>query len=120
MDNNIFWVLDTEIKEGKTEEVKSLMNDLIDFTQKNEPGAIHYEWFLNSDGKKCTVFEHYADSDAAMDHLNSFGKNFGLRFMTLLAVKKYVVFGNPDEKLKNALDKLGCIYMKSIGGFARL
>lgn len=119
MDKKIFWVLDTEIKDGKTDEVKSLMNEMIDFTQKNEPGAVHYEWFINSDNKKCTLFEHYSDSDAAMVHLNSFGKNFGMKFMSLLAVKKYVVFGKPDESLKNALDKLGCIYMESIGGFTK-
>ena len=46
MDKKIFWVLDTEIKDGKTDEVKSLMNEMIDFTQKNEPGAVHYEWCI--------------------------------------------------------------------------
>ncbi|MBL0108827.1 MAG: hypothetical protein IPP52_16480 [Ignavibacteria bacterium] len=51
MDKKIFWVLDTEIKDGKTDEVKSLMNEMIDFTQKNEPGAVHYEWFISSDSK---------------------------------------------------------------------
>lgn len=119
MDKKIFWVLDTEIKDGKTDEVKSLMNEMIDFTQKNEPGAVHYEWFISSDGKRCTLFEHYSDSEAAMVHVSSFGKNFALRFMSLLSVKKFVVFGSPDDKLKKALDTMGCIYMESIGGFVR-
>lgn len=119
MNENIFWVLDTEIGEGKMEDLILLMTEMSDHTKANEPGTLNYEWFTSSDNKRCALFERYADSAAALVHLSSFMKNFAKRFMEILTVKKFVVYGNPSDEFKDAVKSLGVIYYSPLGGFKR-
>lgn len=119
MNENIFWVLETEIGENKLEDLKALIKEMTEYTKSNEPGALNYEWFISEDNKKCTLYERYENSEATLVHLSSFGKNFAKRFMEILAPKRFIVYGSPDEDVKNALNKMGCIYMTPKGGFSR-
>ncbi|HMS64228.1 MAG TPA: hypothetical protein PKD83_03125 [Ignavibacteria bacterium] len=118
MNENIFWMFETEVT-GNIEEVKSLMNEMIDYTKTNDTGTTFYEWFVSDDNKKCTLFERFDNSVSALAHAGSFGKNYAMRFMEILKPKKFTVYGNPDEALKKALDKMGSLYMIPIGGFNR-
>ncbi|MBS1517521.1 MAG: antibiotic biosynthesis monooxygenase [Bacteroidetes bacterium] len=119
MTNNVYWLLETNIKEGETENLKNLMTEMIDYTKENEHGALYYEWSVSEDGKSCNLFERYSDSEATLKHLDSFGKNFAQRFMSILEIRKFVVYGNPDENVVNALNKIGAKIMKPLGGFNR-
>lgn len=119
MTNNVYWLLETNIKEGETENLKALMTEMIESTKENESGALNYEWSVSEDGKSCNLFERYSDSEAALAHMDTFGKNFAARFMSILEIKKFVVYGNPDEKVAAALTKIGAKIMKPLGGFQR-
>ncbi len=119
MNNNVYWVLDTAVREGKFDELKALMKEMVDATRANEPGTLNYEWTISEDNRRCTLYERYADSAAAMVHIGSFGKNFATRFMACLEPKKLVVHGNVSEGVKKALTGQGGIFMTPFGGFAR-
>ncbi len=119
MSNHIFWILDTNIREGKLDELKTLMKEMVDSTRANEPGTLNYEWTISEDNRKCTLYERYADSAAAMVHIGTFGKNFAGRFMGCLEPKKMVVHGSPSEDVKKALMGQGAVFMAPFGGFAR-
>ncbi len=119
MSAHIYWILETNVRDGKLDELKGLMKEMVDATKANEPGTLNYEWTVSGDSKRCTLFERYADSPAAMTHAASFMKNFAGRFVGCLEVKKMVVHGRPADDLKKALAAQGAVFMEPFGGFSR-
>jgi len=119
MNEIIFWILETEIGEGKLDDLKSLMTEMSENTKANEPGTLNYEWFISEDNKKCYLFERYENSDAVLVHLSSFMKIYAARFMEILKVKKFELFGNPSDAAKEKLNKMGVKYNIPFGGFVR-
>ena len=63
MSTIISWNLQVSIHDGRFDEFKSLMQEMVESTQK-ETGTLAYEWFLSEDSKSCHVYERYSDSDA--------------------------------------------------------
>lgn len=54
-----------------------------------------------------------------MAHLGTFGERFAGRFMEILAPTRFVVYGSPNQEVKDALAAFGPTYMNSAGGFSR-
>jgi hypothetical protein len=97
---------------------KALMNEMVK-TTANEPKTLNYEWTLGEDGKTCHLYERYADSEAMVAHLGSFGKNFAERFLAVVTPTRLGVYGVPSDEAKEALGGFSPVYMTPIGGFAR-
>lgn len=119
MKNNIAWVFELTLKEGKLEELKKVMAKLSEIAEKEEEGTLNYEWTLSQDGKKCHVYERYIDSEAAVLHLNKLIANNVDKVMALGDITYFIVYGNPSEECRKILDGLGAVYMEFIGGFSR-
>ncbi len=119
MSNIVHWVLELNIKEGELENFKALMSEMVEAAQANEPGTTNYEWFISEDQKTCHICERYVDSAATLAHLASFGQNFAERFMAALEPTRFVVYGNPNSEVREALAGLGAVHMAQIAGFAR-
>jgi quinol monooxygenase YgiN len=119
MSGHYYWILDTEIRQGKLEELKALMNEMVDATRANEPGTLNYEWTISEDDRFCTLYERFADSQAAIAHIRTFMKSFAPRFMGCLEPRKLVGHGQPSEELKKALLGMNAKFMKPFGGFSR-
>lgn len=119
MSDNVHWVLELNVKEGEVDNFKTLMNEMVSTTQADEPGTLNYEWFLGEDGKTCHIHERYADSAATMTHLGSFGEKFAERFLAAAEPTRFVVYGNPNDDVRNALAGFGAVHMAQIAGFAR-
>ncbi len=119
MENQVYWMLETTVNEGKLDELKVLMAEMIEATKNDEPGTLNYEWSLSSDEKTLHIFERYEDSSATMVHMGNFGSKFAKRFMTCLTPTDFTVYGNPDQTVLKALAPMGAVAMTSIGGFSR-
>ncbi len=119
MSKHVYWIIEADVISGKLDELKSLMVEMSDATQADEPGALNYEWSLSSDGTECHIFERYLDNDATMVHMGNFGSKFAKRFMGVLAPKRCVLYGSPDERVQKALKPLGAVLMTSAAGFSR-
>lgn len=119
MNNQIFWVLDLAVKEGRLNDFRALMGEMSQSTRANEQGCLNYEWFISEDETTCSLYERYADSDALMTHLGNFGAHFADRFMSCVDITKFVVFGEPNEIAREALGSLGVAFMNPFGGFKR-
>lgn len=119
MSDAVQWMLETKIKEGEYDNLITLMNEMVEATQANEPGTINYEWFVSEDKTSLHVYERYVDSAATMVHLGSFGTNFAKRFMGCLEPTRMTVYGDPDETVRKALATMGAVHMDFLGGFAR-
>ena len=119
MSDIIEWVLEMRIQDGQTDNVQPLISEMVDATQRDEPGALHYEYFLSEDGRTCTVLERYADNAAVMVHLTNFGAKFADRFLTIIAPERFAVFGPADAQVREALAGFGATHHAFAAGFHR-
>jgi quinol monooxygenase YgiN len=115
----ISWVFELAINPSRFEDLKTLMADMVEATQKNEVGTLNYEWAISDDQQVCHVYERYRGSAAVMTHLESFGANFAARFMEAVTPARLVVYGTPSAQVKDGLAGLGPVYMAPLGGFRR-
>ena len=118
MSNTISWNLQMSVREGRLNDARDLMSEMVAST-KQEPGTIGYEWFLSADGKTCHINERYADSEAVMVHLGNFGSKFADRFLACVEPTSLSVYGEPSTEARAALDGLGAAYLGWLGGFVR-
>jgi quinol monooxygenase YgiN len=119
MDEQVLWIFELSINNGERGNLKELMKKMVASTEANEPGTLAYEWSISGDGKQCHTYEMYQDSAAAVAHLKSFKKNYAARLMSLGVATRFVVYGNPDSSVREALEGFGAVYMSPLGGFTR-
>lgn len=98
--------------------VRTLIPEMVESTQ-NEPGALIYEWSISDDESAIHSYDRYADSEAVLEHLSSFGERFAERLLAAVDPTRFVVYGSPTDGAREALDGFGALYMKSLAGFAR-
>lgn len=119
MNGQVYWVLELEVLPGRDADFKALMAEMVRSTRDGEPGTLNYEWNTSSDGRLCHIYERYADSSAVMKHLESFGGKFAERFLAILKPIRFVVYGAPNQAVKDALAGFAPVYMSAADGFAR-
>lgn len=119
MSHAIEWTLETEIKDGKRDVLKALIQDMSESMHAGEPGTLHFEWYIDADEKKCTTVERYADSDAALEHLVIFKDLFVPRILDALAPFRLTVYGPATPKLRAALQGFHAVHYELLGGFHR-
>ncbi|NND32506.1 MAG: antibiotic biosynthesis monooxygenase [Saprospiraceae bacterium] len=107
------------MKSGRVDDLKALATEMSSRTEEHEPGAVTYEYNLNSEGTECHIYERYADSSALMTHLGNFQEHFAGRFFDILEIKRWTVYGNPSEEVRNTLGGMGATFFNPIAGFSR-
>jgi quinol monooxygenase YgiN len=116
----VYWVVEANIKPGELNNFKALMNEMVDACRENEPDALIYEWSISKDEKQCHIYERYADSAAALNHLSRFVENFGERFGAVVDLGTFNIYGNPNDEAANAfVDGFDAALFAPIGGFTR-
>lgn len=115
----VSWMLELNIQNGQGENLPALIEEMVGATKAGEPGTLDYQWSTSADGTTCHIFERYADSAAVMAHLGTFGEKYAGRFMEIFAPTRFVVYGSPNQEVKDALASFGPTYMHSAGGFSR-
>lgn len=116
--NNIHIRAEVTIEEGKKEEYKKLIQDIIRAVEANEPGTINYQFYFDKSETECIIWETYANSEALLAHIN------GVASQTILpkihGVSKIIrldVYGNPTEELQKVLS--GTQTFNLFAGFSR-
>ena len=117
MNGEICWHVELLIKPGQLESFRALTGEMVE-SARRELGVLSYQRFVSEDGKTVHVYERYANSTAALTHLEIFAKKFAKPFQDMVERKCFVVFGYPTAELKAALDGYGAIYLKPFGDIA--
>lgn len=118
MNSPLSWNLRVAVREGQLDAGRALMEEMVEAT-KAETGTLAYEWFLDAEGAACHIHERYADSAAAMVHIDSFGAHFAERFLACFEPAGLAVYGEPSAEVRVALDPFGAAYLATWGGFAK-
>src|SRR6266540_3852694 len=107
----LVYVDTSEVREGALEELKSAVEELVDFLDANVPRVISYNVYFSEDGGQMTVVHIHHDSTSLERHMDVGGPAFR-RFADLLTLSSIRVYGEPSEKaLRQLQDKaqlLGC------------
>ncbi|MDO1451892.1 antibiotic biosynthesis monooxygenase [Rhodocytophaga aerolata] len=90
-----------QIHKGKLEAFKTLANECISLVQENEPNALQYDWFFNSDQTECVIRETFTDSNALLAHIANLGEVLGK--IQALGDFSSEIYGNPSEELMQAV-----------------
>ncbi len=91
-----------KIHPGKVNEPKIIAEKAISiFTEKEKGKAcLQYNWFLNSDGTECVVWETSLDSNALMIYMANVGDE--LEQMLSISVFSAEIYGSISDVVKNA------------------
>jgi len=118
MTNQIQYLVEFTIAEGKAEEFKSLIHSLIEKVKKNEPGIDSYQLFYNSGESKSYMLERFPNSAGVMAHLAHVGPMLP-ELLELAPITRFEIFGNISEELKESLKSLGPDIFSYHDGFNR-
>jgi len=104
MSELIVYVDQSDIRDGKFEELKTAMNELVEFVETNEPQLIAYNVYFNEDRTRMTVLHIHSDSASLEFHFNVAGRLFPrfAEFIRLLAID---IYGKPSDDLMEQLNK---------------
>jgi quinol monooxygenase YgiN len=117
MGDQISWHVELAVKPGQLANFRELTGEMVESTRA-EPGVLSYQRFVSDDGHFVHAYERYANSTAAVAHLQKFGKQFSGRFSAMVDRTRFTVFGHPSDELRGLLDRLGAAYLKPFGDFA--
>jgi len=116
MGGEISWHVELRVKPGQLGNFRTLTGEMVAATRR-EPGVLSYQRFVSEDGTIIHVYERYADSAAAVAHLEAFAKRFAGRFSAMVERETFTVFGYPSAALKAVLDRFHATYLKPLGDF---
>jgi hypothetical protein len=126
MSEPIVYIDTSEIREGKLEELKSAMNELIKLVETSEPRLIAYNVYFNEEDTRMAVVHVHRDSASLEFHMKVAGPAFP-KFVQLIKLLSIDVYGNlTDDLLERMRQKArmlgnGTVLMHKLhGGFARL
>lgn len=121
----VTFVDSSEVREGKLEELKGAMKDLVAFVETNEPRPFSYAVYFNEDETRMTVVQTHPDSASMENHMKVGATAFpGLA--EFVKLKTMDVYGEPSEvvlsQLRAKIELLGEAEIRIHGshaGFAR-
>jgi len=88
----------SRIHQGKLEELKRAMKELVEFVDANETRPLLYSVYFNDDHTEMTVLQVHPDSASMEFHMDVAGSEFrGLsEFLTLLRID---IYGKASDRL---------------------
>lgn len=122
----IVYIDTSEIREGKLEELKRAMNELVKFVEASEPRLIAYNVYLNEDGTRMTVVHAHRDSASLEFHMKVTGPAFPkfVQFIKLLSIDVYGKLSDDLlEQMRRKAQMLGngtVLVHELYAGFARV
>ena len=69
-----------KIKQGKLEEARKKIAELVDFVETNEPRMIAFHCFLDEPGTKVTILQVHPDSASMEFHMEVNAKHFATAY----------------------------------------
>jgi hypothetical protein len=104
MSELIVYVDQSEIRDGKFVELKTAMNELVEFVETNEPQLIAYNVYFSEDRTRMTVLHIHSDSASLEFHFNVAGRLFP-RFAEFIRLVAIDIYGKPSDDLMEQLNK---------------
>ena len=116
MFENIGWIVEAKLNDGKREVFEAVMQESVGETLK-EGGTLNYQYYVSDDGD-VLVYERFKDVTSAHIHVDNWD-NFAKRWVEAAVPTRMVHLGNLPEDLRQRHAVLAPLWLKPYGGFAR-
>ena len=117
MSSRIWYVGDYSIADGKTEEFKSIIQEVIDL-ERSASDVLVYEFFLDDDESKFHAIESFKDSDSVLQHMER-GSEIIPRLLEVADVTRFEIYGDATQELRDAVGPFGAKIFPRWDGFTR-
>jgi hypothetical protein len=94
----------SDIRDGKLEDVRKGIRDLVEFVDEREPQLIGYSFYFNEGGTGMTVVAIHPDSASLELHLEIGGPAFR-KLSELVELRTIDIYGRPSEKVLDQLQQ---------------
>ena len=98
----VIYIDKSAVREGRGNELKSAINELVEFIESHVPRVIAYNVYLNADQTQMTVIQTQPDSEALEFHMDA-GRLAFAKFKDLIRLTAMEVYGEPSEGLRTRL-----------------
>ena len=118
---NVMVVYKWTAKEGKSEELKSIYQEVLEQMKSNEPGALEVQCYFNESSSTLVIMDMFANAGAVGFHL---GTTAAGHFESLLQIAnpgEFIFCGDVPEEMKQAAISMGlnAIFAPRIFGYRR-
>lgn len=114
----IYWVVTCAVRPDQLAEFKTIAGQLV-AAAREEAGTLAYEFAIDADQSTIHIFERYRDSDAVVSHVTQTFGPYAERFLALVTVSRFVVYGTPSAEAQRVLVGFNPVYMTLFDGFTR-
>jgi quinol monooxygenase YgiN len=104
MPDPIVYIDRSDIREGKLEEVRAAIHELVEFVDAREPQLISYGFYMDAKGTGMTLVAVHPDSASLELHMEIAGPVFR-KFTDLIKLRAIEVYGRPSGKVLNQLQQ---------------
>lgn len=116
MFENIGWIVEAKLKDGKRDEFEAVMKEIVAETQK-EAGTLNYQYYVSDEGD-VMVYERFQDVESAHIHVSNWD-NFADRWVAAAEPTRMIHLGDLPDDLRSRHAALAPLWLKPFGGFAR-
>jgi quinol monooxygenase YgiN len=88
----------SEIREGRIDELRAALTQLVEFVEANEAEPIAYSIYIDEDGRRMTVMQIHPNSASMELHMRLAGPIFR-NFTELLVLSRVDFYGTPSDTL---------------------
>jgi len=104
MSNPLIMIDTAEVREGRMEEVRALMEEFALFVRTAEPRIIAYQAYLDEEAAQLTTLQIHPDCASARFDLELTGSAFS-SMARLIRLSHIDVYGEPSPELLNKLQR---------------
>lgn len=104
MSENIVYIDQSDIREGKLEEVRAGIQELVEFVEAHEPQLLGYGFYIDDAGTGMAVIAIHPDSSSLEFHMEIGGPAFR-KFTELIDLRTIEVYGRPSDKVLEQLQQ---------------
>jgi quinol monooxygenase YgiN len=103
MNDSVFIMVGLEVTPGKSNEVKAIINHMVDRVRETEPHTLRCSYFENEKGTEIRIIEQYTSVEAVFAH-NENVNEYVLQLESMVTFTKAIIFGNVDLSALSASD----------------
>ena len=93
------------IKDGKLEETKKRLQELVDMVETNEPRLIAFTVYLDEQGRQVSIVQVHPDSASMEYHLQVVSHHINGAYDYLERTESEQIYGAPSDTLRQKLRK---------------
>ena len=104
MNDLIFIIVGFEVTPGKFDEVKAIINHMVDRVREIETHTLRYSYFENGTGTEVRIIEQYASVEAVLAHNENLNE-YVVQLEGMVTFTKAIIFGNVDLSALSASNR---------------